>query len=828
VRVPGAEVRVPGAEVLGDNPPDIAGGLMRVRDTVIGDLRSAWRGLRARKWRVPLIVGLLAVSLGAAGVVFSAADSFVFGRVPYPNATRLIVLQRTSAFSGTNDYLPPENVAEWRKHTDLFSSVHAHDRGPSAYLTTGDLTESVRSQLVTPGLFEALGSGPRWGRLLQPGDEAPDRDPVAVIGEELARRVFGDPATAVGQTMKSGEETLLVVGVMPATFRFPTSRERIWRPFDLSRRKPNIYVRVLFEAAPGRGFATIAGAVKERGPAVARAVSEGHVREREPAVAAPLVAAEANARADLLLWMLMGVAAGLLLIAAANVVSLELATAMARTRSHAIHAALGAGRARLVRIGLIEGAFMIGASAALAWTIAHWSIGVLAASLPPAMSDPLTNPIDLDVRSLVFMIAAAFLAWLLTSVPVVLRATRPQLADVLRRDDRTHATSGAGFRQALMAFQISVTIVLLVCAVLVIRTYATQLALEKGFDSRNVATIRVGQQPRAATRPADLEQTILSRLRSQPGISAVARTDSLPPSSTAGIGNKLSIDGRPTTAEQIKLTGYTVDPEFFSTMGIRLLAGRTFTASDPAGYLVIDERFARRFWPDGSALGARFNMGGGGLSGASNFEVIGIAAALRVESTETPGGLESFVVYNRIRPAYFPLTFVARLDHERQLPALTTLVRSLAPGAIVRVELVDTLYERLFGDVRLAAAVTTSLGALAFIVASAGVYGVMAFLVSGRTREIGVRMALGAAPADIRRMILLSSARTLVAGVALGVPAAALIARGIESMLFGVSAVDPLTYSGVLLLVILTALAATLIPALHAARVDPTVALRAE
>ena len=193
---------------------------MRVREAVGSELRAAWRGIRARRWRAPLIVGLLGVSLGAAVVVFSAADSFVFGRVPYPNVDRLIVLQRTSAFSGTSDYLPPENVAEWRRHTDLFTSVHAHERGASFYLTTGDLTESVRSQEVTPGLFEALGVRPRWGRWLQPGDESPDREPVAVIGEDLARRVFGDPSAAVGQALKSNAETLHVVGVMPAAFRF--------------------------------------------------------------------------------------------------------------------------------------------------------------------------------------------------------------------------------------------------------------------------------------------------------------------------------------------------------------------------------------------------------------------------------------------------------------------------------------------------------------------------------------------------------------------------------------------------------------------------------
>ena len=801
---------------------------MRVRETLGSELRAAWRGLRARRWRAPLIVGLLAVSLGAAVVVFSAADSFVFGRVPYPNAERLIVLQRTSAMSGTSDYLSPETIPEWRKHTDLFSSVHAHDRGPSLYLTVGDLTESVRSQLVTPGVFEALGVPPRWGRTLQPGDESPDREPVAVISEDVARRFFGVPSMAVGQTLRSGDESMVVVGVMPPTFRFPTSRERIWRPFDLSRREPNRGVRALFQAAPGVDFEAIARGVKEREQAVAQALSLPYLRKREMAVAAPLIAADANARTNLLVWMLLGASGCLLLIACANVASLELATAASRARSYAIHAALGAGRSRLVRAGLLEGAALIGTSGALAWLIAGYGINLLTASLPPTMSDPLTNPIDLDGRAFIFVVLAALATWLLTTVPVLVRATRSQLADVLKRDERTVAGSGAASRQVLMAGQIAVTVVLLVCAALSIQTYAAQLRLEKGFDSTHLVAIRIGQPPRAAVKPAQLEEEILSKLRAQPGIQSVSRTDGIPPSGVGGIGNHLSIDGREKTKDQIKLSAYTVDPEFFSAMDIRLLAGRIFTTADPAGYLVIDERFARRYWPEGNALGARFNMGGAGFGGASNFEVIGIAAPVRLESTETPGGMESFLVYNRITPNYHPLTFIARLDHERQIAALTSLVRSVAPGAIVRVDLVETLYERLYGDVRLAASITGGFGLLAFLVAITGVYGVMAFIVGGRTREIGVRLALGARPSDISRLFLVSSSRVFVAGAALGALVAILTSRSIQSMLFGVSALDPVTYGVVLLAVIATAFVATWFPARQASRVDPTVVLRAE
>ena len=290
----------------------------------------------------------------------------------------------------------------------------------------------------------------------------------------------------------------------------------------------------------------------------------------------------------------MAAAGCLLLIACANVASLELAGAVAQLRSRAIHAALGASRPRLLRTCLAEGAILLGVGAVVAWFVAAWAVQLLAESLPPSMSNPLINPVDLDARALTFMAVAATITWLLVSVPVALRATRISIADLLNRDDRTLATSGsAGLRRFLMMGQIAVTVALMIGAALMIRTYASQISLERGFESEGVAYVRL--LPPSRARAAELEREILPRLQAQPGVLAVARADGAPPSSQAGISGRLRIHGGITTDEQVKLAGYSVDPDFFATLRMRMVAGRPFTAADPPHYIVIDERLARRY-----------------------------------------------------------------------------------------------------------------------------------------------------------------------------------------------------------------------------------------
>jgi putative ABC transport system permease protein len=274
---------------------------------------------------------------------------------------------------------------------------------------------------------------------------------------------------------------------------------------------------------------------------------------------------------------------------------------------------------------------------------------------------------------------------------------------------------------------------------------------------------------------------------------------------------------------------YSVDPEYFRTLGITAVQGELLDASSPPDAFVIDEALAQRYWPDGNAVGSRFTMPGIGISGITDFLVVGVSRHLRADRIATPTSDEVFVIYKKIPPdAPVVSRFVAKLDDERRLESLKALVRAMTERAIVRVDTGEARYAKLDGDTRLAAAITTGFGSMALLVATCGIYAMMAFLVAGRSREIGIRMALGADRTDVRRMIFSSSLRFVAAGGVIGLGAAVLASRLIASQLFGVTPTDPLTYAAVAALVMTTGMAATWWPARRASRIDPAITLRSE
>ena len=786
----------------------------------------AWRGVRRRGWRAVFAVLLLGTALAANTVVFSAADAFLFRAVPYHEPDRLAVIERTDR--GTSDYIWPQALAAWRDHTDIFTGVEGHDRGPSAYVTQGGITETVRAALVTPGLFELLGALPRWGRPLVRSDAVEGAPPVAIIGEALARRLFGHAEGVIGLTFSTGSETLTIVGVMPASFRFPSATEEIWRPLNLDNWPSNRGLRNVARLAAGQTMEDAIRAVQLRTDSVAEVVDgpAGNDRMRLRSLAE----ARRNTAATTVFALLLGAAACLLMIACANVASLETAAAVQRVRAYAIQAALGATRASLVRVSLLEGVILLGAGALVAGAFAAWGGAVLERQLTVAMRDALTNPLDLDSRSIGFMLVLGTVTWLLTSLPAVWQVTRISVADGLRDDSRVMPVTLAASRsrQVLMTAQIALTVLLLVGALLYVESFVAHVGVDKGFDAARIATIQVVPAPDAGRRGAELESAVLERLRALPGIRSVSRTGSLPPSTQSGIGARLTVDERDPTDEMLMIHFASVDPEYFSTMGIAIVEGAKLDANTPPEAVVIDERFARAHWPASSPVGSRFTMGNAGVSGIREFRVFGVSRELRTDRQMNERDQQVFVAYIRIAPTYNPLTFVARLNDDATLGTLGPIVRSVAERSVVRIDTIEGRYARLHADTRLAAAVTAGFGLVAIIVATGGVYAVMAFLVSGRRREIGIRLALGAGPANVQKLVFASSLRFVVIGVGFGLTAAAIASRWIAAQLFGVTPIDPATYFGVTVLVVFTAVAATWWPARRASRIDPAITLRTE
>jgi predicted permease len=781
------------------------------------ECRWAWRGVRARRGQGLVVLSLLSLTLAANAVVFAAADAFVFRPLPYKSLDGLVVLGRQN--DDAADYLWPSAIDYWRQQHDLFGAVEAHARTRSVYLTAGGVTEAVPVELVTPGLFEMVGVSPAWGRPLKSTDLTGGGKSPVLIAESLARRMFGKPAAAVDQTIVAGSEQLQVVGVMPEGFIFPGARQQVWRLLDLSAWPVGTGVGVLARVQHGGSRNGLAQVLSARGLT-------------DPIRVRPIVDAFGYAGAASSFRLLLGAAGCLLLIACANVASLELAAAGRRRRSHAVQTALGASMASLVRVNLLEGAVLVGASAIAGLVLANWGLAFVGSRLTPGLQGVLAQPLALGGGAMAFILAAAVVTWGLIYIPSIRRVSHLAISEALREDSRASGALGreSKVRRFLLAGQVAMTTLLLVSGLLYLGSFRAEANLDKGFDGANVATIEVLPVPGGAAQPADLESSLLTRLRSIPWIVGAARTDTLPPDTTGGGGGRLNIDGRNSTAESVMINMRDVDPEYFATMGLTVIEGRPFDALSAQGQIVVDERFARRYWAGQSAVGATFTLGRGmGLSGASKFEIVGVSRQSYNDRLVNERGDQIYVAYIRVPATYHPLKFVARIDRARRLTDLAETARALAgPNAVVRVDTIETRYGRLYADIRLAAAVTGSFGLVALLVATAGIYSVTAFLAAARTREIAIRLALGAEPSRVLLLVCRGALAAVLSGTLVGVVGAFVGWSWVQASIAGIPSARPSTYLGAIALILLASLAGVWWPAWRASLIDPATTLARE
>jgi predicted permease len=800
------------------------------------DLRWAARGLRARGWSGALSVALLSAAMAVSTLVFSSTDALIFNRVPYPEADRLVTPRTSGSRSG---------FEVLREQKDIFAGV-AGDQPSATFLDAGGGPEQIRTMFVTPGLFETLGVLPEVGRPLVDADRASIAPTFAVIGADLARRHFGTSAAAIGATLATPDRPLTVVGVMPAGFRYPDGRAQIWRALDFERLQPTFpNMNLIARLRPGL---TPADAGARLGARLPMLLAKG----RTAIELAPAFGAASDERTTTL-TVLLGAALCLLLAACANVANLEFAGGLRRARTFSVQMALGASRASLVRIALFEGALLTAAAVVVAAMLAAAGAPVLTSVLPETITLGGVNPIDVDWRALAFLVAIAAGVWLLASLPVVLFASRSRVLSVLKVDDRGAGVSRVAslLRRTITAVEVALAVMLLTGSLLYLRTYAGLLGVDTGLDARGVASLAVTfpEGPIAAADVAPIALRLAEALSSAPGVVAVSRiTGAAPPGNAFSMASRPEAVGRPRPETAVTVTAYSVDPAFFATVNLRPIHGRTFDAADPPAVAVVSETFARYLWGDESPIGSAFRLD----TGFPWTTVVGVVPHVRTNRDDLAGpSARAFSYFQPSAPRaaaapaaprppapvvnaptgrlpYFTATFLVRLSDPSRLEELPGLARAVEPRAGYAVTSLAAAYAARHAETRMATAIVTAFAVVAFGIAVAGVFGVITFLVQGRTREIGIRMALGAGRQDVRGMVLGTSLQLVLAGVVLGIGGAIAASRLIASQLFGVSPTDPLTYAGVSLAVIAATVLAAWHPAHRAARVEPAVTLRAE
>jgi putative ABC transport system permease protein len=797
--------------------------------SVLTDIRYAVRRFLAAPGFAAIAMGSLALGIGATTAIYSVVDALMLKPLPYGDPARLVDLG-VQTQTGALRYFDGDQVDVLKARTDLFASVDAYNFA-GGMLVGGDEPTQSAGAVVGGDLLQILSVPPQLGRLIDRSDVREGRQ-VILLSDGLWRSRFGADPAVIGRTIRLDDKVVEVIGVMPRTFKFPTVRQEFWLPFNPSAvpagRRP------MFAIARLPTDSTIEDA-KARVEA-----STIEVRNRQGArVPAPLRIVQPlgrflNPPVRTAIFLLAGAVVLVLLIACANIANLLLVQNAGRYREVAVRTALGAPRGRLVRQFLVESALLSIGGGALGLLVAQWFIDVLATSAPQDSGIVSVNAFGLESRVLLFAIATTTLTGCLSGILPAIRGSRSGSHDDLRSSGRS-ATSGQQqerLRGVFVVLQLAVSVVLLVGATLLARTFLRLTWIDPGFDPRGLAIASL-ELPRWKYQTASARQeffsSLIERVRALPGVAGATI------SGGGGIsfGLTFEVEGRGVVLDdpKIEVPQDSVDAAYFSVMRIPIVRGRSFTADDVAGgplAIVINQAMASRLWTGSNAIGQRVRMGT--RESDSWYTVVGIAGdTYRHNYAQTRAPLTYYLPIGQTVAA--PMTMIARTtgDPATLLPLIREQVRSLDPGQpIWRLRTGTTEYAEFLALPRFYTLLMGALAGLGAVIAAVGLYGVMGYAISQRTREFGVRLALGAQKSDVLAMVLRSGGSMTALGLLAGIASSLVMTRWIESMLIDVPRLDPISYAGAMLVFALIALAACWIPARRATNVDPIVALRCD
>ena len=799
--------------------------------SLLADVRYAVRVLvRTPAFALPVVV-VLALGIGANTAIFSILNAVLLRPLPFQGQERIVRLFHVppaATFPGIKRFsLSPANFYDWQRDARSFESMALY-RGRGFTLTGSGTPRTILAAGVGPGFFDILGARPAQGRVFRADEDVP-ASRVVIVSDGFWKTHLAAAPDALGRTLKLNDEAYTIVGVMPPDFTlaswFATARE-IWVPLALTDAqrivRENHNQQAVARLRPG---VDIAQAESELA-LISKRLEQEHPQENAGwgATVVPLrEAIVGDIRTTLVL--LLGAVGLVLLIACANVGNLLFTRALARRKEIAIRAALGAGRARVFQQLVVEALVLAVAGGAAGLLLAHLGLDAGASLL--AGQVPRADEISIDARVTVFALAASILTGLLAGVLPAFRAGRTDLTASLKEGGRGDGAIGIRTRRALVVCEVALSVVLLVGAAVMLRSLRALQTVDTGFDGRGVLTMTVSLPVTRYETPAQRTAFFdgaLERLRVLPGVTAAGGIDDLPLS--GGSVQPIVVEGRPELLprEQPTVQVRAMTPGYLKAMGIPILRGRDVADGD-IDVMLVSLNAARLLWGDADPIGQRVTLPL--QSRTRTRTIVGIVGDVKQDSL-TEAALPSVYNYTRERDqAGLSLVIRASVPPSSIASSAVGVIRALDPEQpVANVRTMIEVRDEQLTSPRLTAVLFGFFAAVALTLATVGIYSVLAYIVKGRSREIGIRSALGARTVDVLRLVVREGMTPAVIGIVAGVIAARVAALSLERMVFGVSASDPLTLTGVALTLGMVALLASLVPAYRASRLDPATVLR--
>ena len=801
-------------------------------DELSQDLIYALRTLRSAPGFALVALLTLALGIGANTAIFSVVRGVLLSPLPFPDADRVVrVWHSNRAENDLKSQVSEPDFLEWKAATKRLSSLSAYwfsPGGSGADLTGIGTPERIQGAYFTPTFFETLGARAAIGRTIRPEEAVVGNDHWVVLSDGFWKRRFWADRSVVGRALTLDGVPFTVVGVMPPAFTFPADRIDYWMPLSvmgpdaIGRQRASRFLDVVGRLAPG---ATIQQAHDELA-SMSRLTAEREPEARGWTDVVTLPVREAlvgDVRRPLV--VLLGAVAFVLLITCVNIAGLLLARATARQRELAVRSALGAGRGRILRQLVTESLVLALLGGALGVGLAYAGVRALgtlgAADLPRAAS------IRIDGLVLLYALGMSTLSGLLFGLLPAIRATSRNIQGVLRAGSRgSVGNAGQALRAALVVAEVALAVVLVVGAGLATKSFARLLNINPGFKPENVLAVRLGiPYERYGERAPSYYQALLDRIATVPGVEAVGSAKNYPLRGTGEL-RPLTVPGTEagTGDRSVRLAVLHVSPDYFRAMGVPLRQGRTFTAADDANappVWIVNETFAKRYFPNESPVGKVVRMG------PVPIQIVGVVGDFRQKSLTEPPEPYAYIHYPQNMRAGMSIAVRTAGDPLRYANAVREAIWSIdRDQTITKIETMSSLVGDTVARPRLLATLLLLFGLMGLTLGALGIYGVLAYAVSQRRQEIGVRVALGASPRAVLRLVVGQGMALAAGGVGAGIVGALILTRVMSAVLYDVRTTDPATFATVVAVLLASALVASWLPARRALRIDPVQALR--